>query len=94
VRSTDCARANAAARLADQLQETGAGDPPAASAPDLDALDADEATAVRSALGSLPADQRQAIEMAFFRGLTHPEIRGSARRSLWAPSKPGSGAGC
>ena len=62
------------ARLADQLQETGAADPAPISAPDLDALDADEATVVRSALGSLPGDQRQAIEMAFFSGLTHPEI--------------------
>jgi len=62
------------ARLADQLQESGAGEPAPASAPDLYALDAEESAGVRAALGSLPADQRQAIEMAFLGGLTHPEI--------------------
>jgi RNA polymerase sigma-70 factor (ECF subfamily) len=35
---------------------------------------------VRSALGELPAEQRQAIELAFFEGLTHSEI--SARLGL------------
>jgi RNA polymerase sigma-70 factor (ECF subfamily) len=35
---------------------------------------------VRSALGSLPAEQRQAIELAFFAGLTHSQI--SARLGL------------
>jgi len=34
----------------------------------------DEAVRVRSVLGSLPAEQRQAIEMAFFSDLTHHEI--------------------
>jgi RNA polymerase sigma-70 factor (ECF subfamily) len=34
----------------------------------------EEATRVRSILGSLPPDQRQAIEMAFFSDLTHHEI--------------------
>jgi RNA polymerase sigma-70 factor (ECF subfamily) len=34
----------------------------------------DEAAAIRSAVGGLPADQRQAIELAFFGGLTHQEI--------------------
>ena len=29
---------------------------------------------IRSAVQELPADQRQAIEMAFFSGLTHHEI--------------------
>lgn len=33
-----------------------------------------ELDAIRSAVGTLPKDQRQAIEMAFFGGLTHPEI--------------------
>ena len=35
---------------------------------------ADEIAAVRAALQSLPADQREAIQLAFFAGLTHQEI--------------------
>ncbi|MBX6326306.1 MAG: sigma-70 family RNA polymerase sigma factor [Chthoniobacterales bacterium] len=34
----------------------------------------DEAARVRSVLGSLPAEQRQALEMAFFSDLTHHQI--------------------
>lgn len=34
----------------------------------------EEAARVRSVLQNLPPDQRQAIEMAFFSELTHPEI--------------------
>ena len=34
----------------------------------------DELAAVRSAVGGLPLEQRQAIEMAFFGGLTHQQI--------------------
>lgn len=34
----------------------------------------DKATLIRSAIGSLPADQRQAVELAFFSGLTQQEI--------------------
>jgi RNA polymerase sigma-70 factor (ECF subfamily) len=37
-------------------------------------LDPDSAASIRTAVRSLPSDQRQAIEMAFFGGLTHPEI--------------------
>jgi RNA polymerase sigma-70 factor (ECF subfamily) len=62
------------ARLAEELQESGAAEPAPAVTPDLGALDAEESAEVRAALSSLPADQRQAIEMAFFAGLTHPEI--------------------
>jgi RNA polymerase sigma-70 factor (ECF subfamily) len=34
----------------------------------------DESTRVRSALTQIPAEQKQAVEMAFFGGLTHEEI--------------------
>ena len=34
----------------------------------------DDAMRARSALRSLPGDQREAIEMAFFRDMTHAEI--------------------
>lgn len=34
----------------------------------------DEAQQVRSALGGLPADQRQVIELAFFGGFSHSQI--------------------
>jgi RNA polymerase sigma-70 factor (ECF subfamily) len=37
-------------------------------------LATDELEVVRSALGTLPEDQKQAIEMAFFGGLSHHEI--------------------
>lgn len=45
---------------------------------DLDSSDSlwlrEKATAVRSALGALPAEQKGAIELAFFNGLTQQEI--------------------
>jgi RNA polymerase sigma-70 factor (ECF subfamily) len=62
------------ARLAEEFQQSGAADPASAGTPDGGAVAADEAALVRSALCGLPLDQRQAIEMAFFGGLTHPEI--------------------
>jgi len=47
-----------------------------------DRLGGDEVAAVRSAVGSLPAEQRQAIEMAFFGGMTHPEIAEMLKQPL------------
>ena len=49
----------------------------AAAAVDKDAtagLSAEELDNVRSAVRALPADQRRAIELAFFGGLTHQQI--------------------
>ena len=46
------------------------------------ALAENELVAIRSAVGSLPQEQRQAIEMAFFGGLTHPEIAEALQQPL------------
>ena len=45
-------------------------------------LGADEAAKIQSAVKSLPPDQRQAIELAFFSGLTHAEIAESLNEPL------------
>jgi RNA polymerase sigma-70 factor (ECF subfamily) len=42
--------------------------------PDLVAISEQEAAALRRALDDLPGDQRSAIELAYFEGLTHPEV--------------------
>jgi len=42
--------------------------------PDECAATAEQTRAVRAAVASLPVDQREAIELAFCRGLTHSEI--------------------
>jgi RNA polymerase sigma-70 factor (ECF subfamily) len=63
------------ARLLDDLQEFVADPPPSQEpAGGQPALTGEEAAGVRKALSSLPADQRRAIELAFFRGSTHQEI--------------------
>jgi RNA polymerase sigma-70 factor (ECF subfamily) len=45
-------------------------------------LDRQDAAAIRAAVNDLPKDQRQAIEMAFFAGLTHPEIATALQEPL------------
>jgi RNA polymerase sigma-70 factor (ECF subfamily) len=42
----------------------------------------DDIAAIRSVVNNLPQDQRQAIEMAFFGGLTHQEIAESLHEPL------------
>ena len=69
-------------RLAEQLHQSGVPAPVSGGSPALDALVAEQATAVRSALTSLPNEQRQVIEMAFFGGLTHPEIAVALQQPL------------
>jgi RNA polymerase sigma-70 factor (ECF subfamily) len=61
------------ARLADDLKENACVDDLPVTAPGAH-LDSDDVGNIRSALNSLPHDQRQAIEMAFFGGKTHQEI--------------------
>ena len=46
------------------------------------ALNQEDIAAIRSALNGLPDEQRQAIEMAFFGGMTHLEIAGALREPL------------
>ena len=70
------------ARVTEKFQETAEADPLGPAAPDVNALNSEEAMVVRSALSTLPKDQRQAIEMAFFTGLTHPEIAEILREPL------------
>jgi RNA polymerase sigma-70 factor, ECF subfamily len=41
---------------------------------DVEAARHEEAATVRAALGRLPADQSQVIELAYFGGFTHTEI--------------------
>jgi RNA polymerase sigma-70 factor, ECF subfamily len=70
------------ARLVAELQESGAADLAPSPAPDIDAAGAEAAAAVRSALRGLPPDQRQAIELAFFADLSHPEIAEALHQPL------------
>jgi RNA polymerase sigma-70 factor (ECF subfamily) len=68
------------ARLLEDLGQLALEDPPTGHAPE--GLAADEANLVRSALAGLPADQRQAIELAFFNGMTHLEIAQALQEPL------------
>ena len=60
------------ARLMNELAEFASAE---TGSPEAQAdLSGEEVAAVRRAVGGLPGEQRQAIEMAFFGGLTHIEI--------------------
>jgi RNA polymerase sigma-70 factor (ECF subfamily) len=69
-------------RLLESVAEETDIHPAAASAQSHFALSEEELTQVRSAVRSLPQEQRQAIEMAFFNGLTHQEIAGELNEPL------------
>jgi RNA polymerase sigma-70 factor (ECF subfamily) len=63
--------------------EAGAESDPPAEAPAAEtSLAKDELEAVRVALETLPKDQKQAIEMAFFNGLSHHEIAAALNEPL------------
>jgi RNA polymerase sigma-70 factor (ECF subfamily) len=49
---------------------------------DLQAVAGDEAQAVRSAVAALPKDQKDAVELAFFSGLTQQQIADALREPL------------
>ena len=64
-----------------ELENVLAAEPPAG--PEVHGeLHQDELTGVRSALAGLPMEQRQVIELAFFRGLSHGEIAGALQQPL------------
>ena len=63
-------RARALEELRDELPPATELYEPAAPA----ALDTEHISLIRGAVSNLPPEQRQAIEMAFFSGLTHAEI--------------------
>jgi RNA polymerase sigma-70 factor (ECF subfamily) len=62
--------------------EDGFADESPGPAPEPSALTSSELDEVRSAVAGLPNEQRQAIEMAFFGGLTHEEIAASLNEPL------------
>jgi len=61
-------------RLADELHEAAVSDASPFAPPTQSALSQEDLAAVRSAVNGLPGEQRQAIDMAFFGGMTHAEI--------------------
>ena len=63
------------------IEEAGIVNVPYACA-DQQGLREDEIAGVRSALETLPPEQRQAIQMAFFGGLTHLEIAEALKEPL------------
>ena len=64
--------------MTDSTQGNGAASTPAPSR----LSSGEEITAVRAAVSELPADQRAAIEMAFFSGLSHGDIAESLGEPL------------
>jgi RNA polymerase sigma-70 factor (ECF subfamily) len=52
----------------------GFNDEPPANSGEEAAATGDEARAIRAAVGSLPAEQKRALELAFFGGLTQAEV--------------------
>ena len=69
-------------RLADELHEAAAADSSPLASPFQSALSEEDLAAVRSAVSGLPGDQRQAIDMAFFGGMTHAEIADALHEPL------------
>ena len=69
-------------RLADELQEAAAADFPPFAPALQSGLSEGDLAAVRSAVSGLPGEQRQAIEMAFFGGMTHAEIAEALQEPL------------
>jgi len=62
------------ARMLDQALEFAGVDTVTGNTVDNPQLGDDELAAIRTAVESLPSDQRSAVELAFFSGLSHSEI--------------------
>ncbi len=69
-------------RLLDEAGVEASNHPASAAMPAAHMLGQEELAAVRSAVESLPADQNQAIAMAFFGGMTHQEIADALHEPL------------
>ncbi len=69
-------------KLADDVAGQAPQTTASSSQPGDDAVAGEETALVRSAVGGLPADQRKAIELAFFGGLTQQEISESLGEPL------------
>jgi len=69
-------------RLADGLLEAAAVDFPQFAPPFQNALSEEDMAAVRLAVSGLPGEQRRAIELAFFGGMTHAEIAEALQQPL------------
>ena len=73
-RAIDKLRRRGTRRTRELPLESGWEAPSASPLPDSDCMFAQERKLVRQALGTLAPEQREAIELAFFRGLTHVEV--------------------
>jgi len=73
-RAIDRLRSAGARRSRELPIESGWDEPSAAPAPESQSIFAEERLLIRRALSILAPEQRQAIELAFFRGLTHTEV--------------------
>ena len=73
-RGIDAFRRESVRTSRDVQDDTAAERVPAAQLTDVEVARRDEARQVRDALGELPPDQRQVIELAFFGGFSHTQI--------------------
>ena len=62
--------------------QDGLGPTAPEDSPERQSLDGQRRQRIRSAIGKLPAEQRQAVELAFFGGLTHYELAGKLGEPL------------
>lgn len=69
-------------RIREAAIEPGAGRGGIADSPEIEVLVGEETRRVRRALERLPVDQRAALELAYFEGLTHSEIASRLQQPL------------